>query len=95
MQFIGVRDFRNKSVAIWKKLKAQKELVITSNGKPVALLSAVNESDLEQSLKALRRSKAMIAFEVLQKKAAHSGLSRMSLSDINEEIRRHRRSQRG
>lgn len=91
MQFIGIRDFRSKSASIWKKLGREKEMVVTSNGRPVAVLSAVNEGDLEESLRILRRARAMTAFELMQKKAAVSGLSRMSLKDINEEIHKARR----
>ncbi len=90
MQFIGIRDFRSKSASIWKKLGKEKEMVITSNGKPVAVLSAVNEDSLEQSLRTLRRAKAMAALESIQQKAAAAGLNRMSLKDINEEIHKAR-----
>ena len=92
MQFIGIRDFRSKSASILKKLGREKEMVITSNGRPVAVLSAVNEGDLERSLKILRRARAMAAFELMQKKAAASSLNKMSLPDINEEIHKARRS---
>ena len=92
MQFIGIRDFRSKSASIWKKLGREKEMVITSNGKPVAVLSAVNESDLEQSLRTLRRARAMAALESMQKKAGVSGANRMGLKDINEEIHKVRHS---
>ena len=67
-------------------------MVITSNGKPVAVLSAVNESDLEQSLRTLRRARAMAALESMQKKAGVSGANRMGLKDINEEIHKVRHS---
>ena len=88
MEFIGVRDFRSKSAGIWKKLAKQKEMVITSNGKPVAVLSAVGQQDLESSLKALRRAKAIVAFESLQKQAVKSGNSRVTLQEVNKEIHR-------
>ena len=91
MEFIGVRDFRSKSASIWKKLAKLKEMVITSNGKPVAVLSAVDKGDLESSLRILRRARSISAFEALQKQAAASGASKMSLEEINKEIHKARK----
>lgn len=42
MKFLTVRDLRNKSAQIWKDLLEKKEMVITNNGKPVAILSSIN-----------------------------------------------------
>ena len=95
MEFIGVRDFRNKSAAIWKKLNKDKELVITSNGKPVALLSAVNGADIEESLKLLRQARAMAAVRSLHKQSIERGLDRTSLQDVNKVIGDARKGQRG
>ena len=50
MKFVSVRDLRGKSADIWRELPEEREMVITSNGRPVAILAAVNESNLEQSL---------------------------------------------
>ena len=47
MRFISVREFRGKSGDVWKELVKEQELVITSNGKPIAIVSAVSEETLE------------------------------------------------
>ncbi len=39
MRFISVRDLSIKPKEVWQKVK-EEEMVITSNGKPIALLSA-------------------------------------------------------
>ena len=36
MRFVSVRELRGKSAAIWKELAQEQEMVITSNGKPIA-----------------------------------------------------------
>ena len=95
MDFIGVRDFRNKSAAIWKKLSKEKELVITSNGKPVAVLSSVNGADVEESLRLLRQARAMAAVKSLHKKSVEHGLQHTSLAEINKIIHDVRKKQRG
>ena len=40
MRFVSVRELRGQSAAVWKALAEEKDLVVTSNGKPIALLSA-------------------------------------------------------
>jgi antitoxin (DNA-binding transcriptional repressor) of toxin-antitoxin stability system len=42
MRFVTVREFRGKSAKIWSELAQEKEMVITSRGKPIAILSSVS-----------------------------------------------------
>ncbi|MCK4641448.1 MAG: type II toxin-antitoxin system Phd/YefM family antitoxin, partial [Candidatus Marinimicrobia bacterium] len=42
MKFLSVKDLRAKSAEIWKQLPVEKEMVITNNGRPVAILSSIN-----------------------------------------------------
>ena len=58
MKFLSVRDLKTKSSQVWKDLPEQKEMVVTSNGRPIALLSSINENNLEQVLTAFRRARA-------------------------------------
>ena len=92
MQFISVRDFRNKSAAIWKRLGKTGEIVITSNGKPVAILTATSEMTFSESLSALRRARALEALESLQRYSVKENISEMSLDEINAEISKARKS---
>ena len=61
MRFIPVRDFRTRPAQIWKELPGQEEMVITNNGKPIAILAPVSESNLEETINAFRKIKAMNA----------------------------------
>lgn len=95
MQFVSVRDLRGKSSSIWKKLQSEREMVITSNGKPIAVLSAVSENNLEETLMAIRRSVAVTSVNSLQEQAVRSGLDKTSPAEINnviEEVRKGNRS---
>lgn len=87
MKFIGIREFRNKSAKVWEELRREKELVITSNGKPVAILSAVTEDNLEENLKAFREARALSAVTDMQRESLERGADRISLDQVNEEIR--------
>ena len=83
MRFISVREFRGSSGDVWKALLTEQELVITSNGKPIAIVSAVSEETLEDALRAIRRARAMAAVEVMQRQSAKRGLA---TEDVSEEI---------
>jgi len=91
MRFISVRDFRRKSGQVWKRLAREKEMVITSNGKPIAILSPTSEESLEETLAGIRAARAITAVESIQLKSVRAGRDRMSLDEINVEIQTERR----
>ena len=86
MRFVSVRELRGQSAAVWKALAEDKELVVTSNGKPIALLSATSDETLEESLRAVRRARAQAAATAMQQASLKAGTDRMTLDDINTEI---------
>ncbi len=86
MQFVSVRDLRGNSSAVWKKLQTEREMVITSNGKPIAVLSAVSETNLEETLKAIRRSVAVASVNSMQEQSVRSGRNKLPLKEINSAI---------
>jgi antitoxin (DNA-binding transcriptional repressor) of toxin-antitoxin stability system len=86
MRFVSVRDLRGKSGEVWKDLAGEREMVITSNGRPVAILAAVNESNLEESLAAFRRARAVDAVAALQRDSVARGTDTLTDADINAEI---------
>lgn len=67
-------------------------MVITSNGKPIAIISATSEDTLEESLAAIRMARAMAAVETLQMKSIETGKDRLSLDEINAEIQAERKN---
>ena len=87
MKFISVRDFRIRPGDIWKQLKTNKDIVITSNGKPIAILNPVEDTNLESSMTVLRRARALMALEELQKSAVSRSLDGLTDEDIEEEIK--------
>jgi prevent-host-death family protein len=93
MRFISVRDLNTKPKEIWRKIKDE-EVVITSNGKPIALLSGVTEETLEKTVRSIRRSRALIALEEMQKKSIELGLDKWTDSQIESEIRAVRKSRK-
>ena len=94
LRFVTIRDLRSKSAQIQRQLPEEKEMVLTSNGKPIAILSAVSADTLEESLVAFRRARAMIAVNSMQARSVELGASRISLEEINKEISAERKSRR-
>jgi antitoxin (DNA-binding transcriptional repressor) of toxin-antitoxin stability system len=86
MKFISVRDFRSKPTKIWKDLKKSDEMILTSNGKPIALLTSVSEDSLENALQMARKAKAMTALYSLQMGSVQKGKDKIDLEEINKEI---------
>jgi antitoxin (DNA-binding transcriptional repressor) of toxin-antitoxin stability system len=93
MRFISVRDLNTKPKEIWSKIKDE-EVVVTSNGKPIALLSGVTEETLEKTLRTIRRSRALVAIEEMQKRSIELGLDKLTDSQIESEIQAVRKSRR-
>jgi len=87
MKFLSVRDLKTKSSQVWKDLSGQKDMVITSNGRPIAILSSVNENNLEQVLSAFRQSRAMEAVTSIQYESVRKGTDKITLEKINNEIK--------
>jgi antitoxin (DNA-binding transcriptional repressor) of toxin-antitoxin stability system len=93
MRFVSVRELSTKPKEVWKKIKHD-EVVITLNGKPIAILSGVSEASLEYELLAIRRGRALLALEDMQRSAAARGLSRWTDKQIDAEIKAVRKGPR-
>ncbi|MBC7963877.1 MAG: type II toxin-antitoxin system Phd/YefM family antitoxin [Steroidobacteraceae bacterium] len=87
MRFMSVRDLRSKSAQVWQDLPSERELIITNNGRPIAILAAISESNLEESLTAFRQARAVEAVASLQRKSADQGTNNLTVDEIDAEIR--------
>ena len=84
MNFYSVRDLRTTPKSIWDNLTEDGEVVITNNGKPTAIMIDISDGSFEETLRAVRQAKAMIAFNSMRTKAASKGF--MSEEEIEAEI---------
>ena len=87
MKFISVRDLRSKSAQIWKQLPQEREMIITSNGRPIAIIAATTDSDLEESLWAFRQARAVEAVASLQRRSVEMGNDKITMDEIDAEIK--------
>ncbi|MDZ7792601.1 MAG: type II toxin-antitoxin system Phd/YefM family antitoxin [Spirochaetia bacterium] len=90
MKFITVRDLRTSPAQIWKDLPTEREMVITNNGKPIALLTPVGDANLEETLAAVRRAHAIQSVKQMQQTSMRRGTTGLPESEIQDEIIRAR-----
>jgi len=87
MKFVSVRDLRGKSAQLWKALSDEREMIITNNGRPIAILAAISESNLEESLAAFRQARAVEAVASLQRRSVEQGTDSIAMDEIDTEIK--------
>ena len=78
MKFCTTEEFGTLSPTLLSELAAGEEVVVTKNGSPVALMIGVEAGRFEETLRAVRRAKA------LRQQAARQGF--FSPTEIDEEI---------
>lgn len=93
MKYVSVRELRNRPGKVWATL-SKADVVLTANGKPMGVLVGVDEARLDETVDAIRRARATLAVSRMRKRAAESHASRLSLAEINREIREVRRRRR-
>ena len=94
MKFLSVRDLRGKSAQVWRELSREREMVVTHNGRPIAVLTAVDESTVEESLVAWRRVRATQAIASIQQESLRKGAGGIAMGEIVAEIGKARRARR-
>jgi prevent-host-death family protein len=93
MRYVSVRELRNSPGRLWTTL-SKDDVVLTSNGKPMGVLVGVDETRLADTLEAIRRARAVLAVSRIRKNAAETGRNRLSMGEINREVREVRRRRR-
>lgn len=92
MKSITIRDFRTRPNTIRKEIENDSEALLTIHGKPFALVTSVNEMNLEEITSAFRIVRAQMALKKIHVAAKKNGTADFSLSEITEEIRKTRRT---
>ncbi len=83
---MSVRELRLRPGEVWAQLGSE-DVVLTSNGKTIALLTGIREDDLWDALDALRRARALVALDRIHRHSARQGTERLTDEEIEAEIR--------
>ncbi len=94
MKFATIREFRSKTAAMRKSLEREQEIILTSKGRPVALVTRLNSDTVEEELKAIRLARFRVAVDQIRAEAKASGVDKMTMKEINAIIAEARREKR-
>lgn len=86
MSTITVSDLKKKPAHQWRKSPKKDELIVTSQGQPIAVLLSIDAESLEPTLSTLRSVRALQAQASLQKGASANGTEKLTMADIDAEI---------
>jgi antitoxin (DNA-binding transcriptional repressor) of toxin-antitoxin stability system len=94
MKFITIRDLRSNTARLRKDLQAEREVVVTANGRPFAVMTRVGPDSVEEEILAIRRARARAAISRIRAKAKADGLDRLTMDQIDAVIAEARRERR-
>jgi PHD/YefM family antitoxin component YafN of YafNO toxin-antitoxin module len=90
MQVVSDREMRNEPGKVREAL-AQGDVVVTSRGRPYAIMIPVDDpSRVEEALALSASIRAQMAVSAIRRRAAEAGLERLGQEAIEEEIRQAR-----
>jgi antitoxin (DNA-binding transcriptional repressor) of toxin-antitoxin stability system len=93
MKFVPVRDLRLRPGQVWKHL-SKDEVVVTSKGRPIALITKVTPDTFEREIAQIRKARALAALEDIQRESIRTGRALLRDEEIDREIRAARKSRR-
>ena len=94
MRPVAVTELQSLSASAWEALVEEEDVVVTSSGRVIAILSAATASTLEETLADRRQAQALLAVARMQREARDTGLDRWNLEEVNAEIDALRQSRR-
>lgn len=74
MGYLTVKDLK-QTRNLWRQLSAERELVITRDGKPCAILVEVNAESCDESLAEIRRGLFSAAVSRIRRKAVNQPIA--------------------
>ena len=94
MKFISIRDLRSDTAGLRRDLQADREIVVTANGRPIAIMTRVDPDTVEEEILAIRRARARAALSRMRDRARSEGLDRLTMDQIDDIVSRARRDRR-
>jgi len=89
MSYLTVKDLK-QTRSLWRQLSAERELVITRDGKPCAILVEVNAESCDESLAEIRRGLFSSAVSRIRRKAINQPILRDEVDAAIAESRKER-----
>ncbi len=83
MKTLTIRDLRTRPRQALKTIADEGEALLTSNGRPVALMLRVDGESLEESMKILRRVRALQALRGIRRESRERGLDKLNMKQVD------------
>lgn len=83
MVFMTTRELRTNTRELWETLDAHREVVLTHNGKPRAIVIDTDPVELEETLLMLRSARAKRAWYALRAQSEAQGTGDLSTDEVN------------
>ena len=94
MNFLAVKDLKTPRL-LRQRLQREQTLLLTSSGKPMAIMLNVNnDEDPEAVLKAIREARSRMVLQRIWKTARDKGSNRIKPDDINLLIEKTRKARK-
>ena len=94
MKFMTLREFRTQTAAVRRQLEQEEEIILTANGRPLALMTAVDPDHLEEDLLAIRRARARLALDRIHSRVEEAGTADLPMEQIDEAVAQVRQERR-
>lgn len=95
MKFTTIRGLRSNTASLRANFETDRELVVTANGRPFAIMTRVEPDRVEEEILAIRRARAHGALNRIRAKGKADGLDRMTTDEIEAIVAKARRERRG
>jgi antitoxin (DNA-binding transcriptional repressor) of toxin-antitoxin stability system len=94
MKCVTIRELRSKTASIRQDLAHAREIVLTANGRPFAVMTPVTAETVEEEIQAIRRARTRAAVDGLRAAAKTAGADTLTMDEIDVEIAAARRARR-
>jgi antitoxin (DNA-binding transcriptional repressor) of toxin-antitoxin stability system len=82
MKFVAVRTLSMDPAKVWRDLAQEKELILTDQGRPFALLTPIGDATFDREVDAFHEARALNALRSLQAASVAEGTGDLSMEEI-------------
>lgn len=94
MKMIASRELSARPGAVWGGLASEGAVVITRDGLPLGIITPTSPETLLEDMQEIVFARARRSVKSLRESAAKSGTSRLSMDEIDAEIKKSRREKK-
>ncbi len=94
VEFANIAEFRQNVSRVFERLDRSGEIVILRNGRPVGMLVAADQSNLDALRVAVQRARSQLAIDRIRAASVRRGQERLTATAIERLVRKTRRERK-